>query len=660
MTFIELKDLAPLLLKKERANGDIDPSVLTNVLRGGRAASDRRRELVKMVEQHPVLSDRDMVYRNHTERYSFGLRKAFYMVKLFQQGDYTDKEETVLLNALGEQVPLDLHRNMFIPTIKTQGTDEQRAKWLPLAKKYRIIGTYAQTELGHGSNVQGIETIATYDTSAREFVIDSPTLTSRKWWPGGLGKTATHAIVIARLVLGKQDVGLQSFIVQIRSLADHTLMPGIKVRDIGPKIGFNAIDNGECTFDKVRIPRENMMMRYAKVLKNGSFVKPRNDKLVYLTMVQVRASLIKTLGDRLAAASTIATRFSAARVQGHKPSQDGEFQVLDYQNQQYALFPLIAISYASHFAGSIVMEMHDAALESIKSEDVGFGAKLAELHNVSSGLKAWISNKVGEGIEVCRRLCGGHGFSQSSNLGHLFAEIAGANTFEGTSDVLVQQHTRYLLKKLASLTFDDKSAQLASNAKSYPHHELQCKAEVPADFSDFNLLMNAFRARATRSLLALMASMEAINNDGNANMIRLTHVSITHTELMVMESFVRGVESLPVGTEKQCLTNLCSLLGAWLITKSLGDFRQDNYLSSKQAQLVREQVVHLLPVIRKNCVLLTDAWDFSDFELNSTIGRYDGDIYRALLKRVEDEPLNQTEVASGYEKYLKPLIQSGL
>uniref|UniRef100_A0AAV1TPU1 Acyl-CoA oxidase C-alpha1 domain-containing protein n=1 Tax=Peronospora matthiolae TaxID=2874970 RepID=A0AAV1TPU1_9STRA len=165
------------------------------------------------------------------------------------------------------------------------------------------------------------------------------------------------------------------------------------------------------------------------------------------------------------------------------------------------------------------MLVHDAALESIKNGDVGFGAKLAELHNVSSGLKAWISNKVGEGIEVCRRLCGGHGFSQSSNLGHLFAEIAGANTFEGTSDVLVQQHTRYLLKKL-SLTSDDKSVQFASNAKSYTHHELQSKAEVPADFGDFNLLVNAFRARATRSLLALMASMEATNKDGNVNIIR--------------------------------------------------------------------------------------------------------------------------------------------
>jgi acyl-CoA oxidase len=38
----------------------------------------------------------------------------------------------------------------FIPAIKVQGTDEQKAKWLKLALDYDIIGAYAQTELGHG------------------------------------------------------------------------------------------------------------------------------------------------------------------------------------------------------------------------------------------------------------------------------------------------------------------------------------------------------------------------------------------------------------------------------------------------------------------------------------------------------------------------------
>lgn len=69
---------------------------------------------------------------------------------------------------------------MFIPAIKGQGTEEQQQKWLPVAYKMQIIGCYAQTELGHGSNVQGLETTATFDPQTDEFVIHSPTLTSSK------------------------------------------------------------------------------------------------------------------------------------------------------------------------------------------------------------------------------------------------------------------------------------------------------------------------------------------------------------------------------------------------------------------------------------------------------------------------------------------------
>lgn len=46
--------------------------------------------------------------------------------------------------------PFGLHNSMFLPTIHSQATDEQKARWLPRTETYEVIGTYAQTELGHG------------------------------------------------------------------------------------------------------------------------------------------------------------------------------------------------------------------------------------------------------------------------------------------------------------------------------------------------------------------------------------------------------------------------------------------------------------------------------------------------------------------------------
>ena len=81
--------------------------------------------------------------------------------------------------------PLGMHFNMFINMIEGQGTPEQSAKWVQKAKNLEIVGAYAQTELGHGTFLRGLETTATYDEKTKEFVINSPTITSHKWWPGG-------------------------------------------------------------------------------------------------------------------------------------------------------------------------------------------------------------------------------------------------------------------------------------------------------------------------------------------------------------------------------------------------------------------------------------------------------------------------------------------
>lgn len=87
-----------------------------------------------------------------------------------------------------EVSPLELHFVMFLPTLQGQCSPEQFDKWYPRALTFEIVGTYAQTELGHGTNLQKLETTATYDSRSQEFVIHSPTLTSTKWWPGNRKK----------------------------------------------------------------------------------------------------------------------------------------------------------------------------------------------------------------------------------------------------------------------------------------------------------------------------------------------------------------------------------------------------------------------------------------------------------------------------------------
>ncbi|KAF1791227.1 Acyl-coenzyme A oxidase, N-terminal [Phytophthora cactorum] len=132
------------------------------------AANRRRKLMVELVRRHPVLSRRDSIYQNHAQRCAAGLKKAFHYIKLVQDQRIEDpRDQQELYVALGERLPLEVHRAMFIPTLENQAAMSSKPN-------FKIIGAYAQTELGHGSNVQGLETTAVFDKETQTFVIDSP------------------------------------------------------------------------------------------------------------------------------------------------------------------------------------------------------------------------------------------------------------------------------------------------------------------------------------------------------------------------------------------------------------------------------------------------------------------------------------------------------
>ena len=110
--------------------------------------------------------------------------------------------------------PSGVHQVMFVPCIRYLASEKQVKRWLPKVYSYEIVGCYCQTELGHGSDVQSLETTATFDMEAEQFVINSPTISSTKWWVGELGVWCTHAIVFAQLIL----FGKTMFFYQIFSI----------------------------------------------------------------------------------------------------------------------------------------------------------------------------------------------------------------------------------------------------------------------------------------------------------------------------------------------------------------------------------------------------------------------------------------------------------
>lgn len=94
-------------------------------------------------------------------------------------------------------------------------------------------------------------------------------------------KSCNFAIVMAKLIIDNREHGIHAFVVQLRSLKDHRVLPGLEVGDIGKKFGFDATDNGYLKFDKLRIPRNNMLMQFARVTVDGKFERVGSELLMY-------------------------------------------------------------------------------------------------------------------------------------------------------------------------------------------------------------------------------------------------------------------------------------------------------------------------------------------------------------------------------------------
>ena len=304
-------------LHSERISTPFSPLSITHFLDGSPKITARRRLLESWIIHDPtgIFSNEDNNYLHRTERHTRSLAKFVRLVELCRAagiGATTSSSATTSAHGEGEgssttppppppldgeiistpefitlisaisddPLPTSLHWVMFVPNILTLCDAQQQSLWLPLCRDWKMIGCYAQTELGHGSNIRALETTATFlkecdgGAPGGEWIIHSPTLTSTKFWPGTLGKTANHAMVIAQLIDGDGvSRGIHNFLVPLRSMDTHALLPGVTTGDIGPKIGYNNMDNGFAKFENVRIPRRNMAMRFAYVDEKGRYTK---------------------------------------------------------------------------------------------------------------------------------------------------------------------------------------------------------------------------------------------------------------------------------------------------------------------------------------------------------------------------------------------------
>ena len=248
------------ILPLERSRASFDVEKMTYILDGGEKETRQRRWIQNSHDDVEEEKTKNLV-RDDSDRSRSDLvadaMKHFMDIhwKHLKRGYKTSGNDMTHMSAakFGITGPLSLHYGVFMSTLRSQTSQEQRDWWLDAGYKLNFIGCYAQTELGWGSNVRALKTTATFVPGAGidgdgEWEIHTPTLRSIKWWSTGLF-SATHAALYAQLILNGESKGVHVFFVQLRG-PDLTPLKGIEMGDIGRKIGDNDTPIGYLRLNK--------------------------------------------------------------------------------------------------------------------------------------------------------------------------------------------------------------------------------------------------------------------------------------------------------------------------------------------------------------------------------------------------------------------------
>jgi acyl-CoA oxidase len=359
-------------------------------------------------------------------------------------GGYIAGFETLAFGDLSLMVKAGVQFGLFAGAILHLGTERHHERYLADAINGRLLGCFAMTETGHGSNVQALGTTATYDASTGEFVVHTPTPAARKDYIGNAARHGRMAAVFAQLVVGGERHGVHCLLVPIRS-EDGRPMPGVTLSDCGPKLGLNGVDNGRIVFDQVRVPRDALLDRYAQVDADGNYTSAiENPDRRFFTMlgtlVQGRVSVGGAAINASKVALAIAIRYGARRRQFGAPGSAEEALLLDYRMHQRRLLPLLARTYALHFAQAELVDEFVRIFDDSSNEH-----DRRALEAQAAGTKALGTWHATETIQICREACGGAGYLAENRLATLKADTDVFTTFEGDNTVLLQLVAKGLL-----------------------------------------------------------------------------------------------------------------------------------------------------------------------------------------------------------------------
>ena len=538
-----------------------------------------------------------------------GLEKNGEHIAVFEMLGYGD---------LSLAIKFGVQIGLFGGAVYQLGTEKHHKLYVEDLHKGKLLGCFAMTETGHGSNVKDLETTATYDHATKEIVVHSPSFAAGKEYIGN-AMHSTMAAVFAQLIVNGENHGVHTVLVPLRD-ENHKELPGITVKDCGYKMGLNGVDNGRIWFDQVRVPLDNLLNKYGDVNAEGEYTSPISNpsKRFFTTLgaLVVGRVCVGMLGlNASKVALTIALKYAYRRRQFAGKGSEQETLLIDYPTHQERLFPLLAKTYAYYLASRDLADLYCNA-----DED-----QMREVETLAAGLKAKSTWHTTNTIQICREACGGKGYLFENRFASIKADTDIFTTFEGDNTVLMQLVAKGVLTDYKQSFHDDGYRAvirfLLTKAKheAYEYNPLFTRNTDTEHLLDKKFHFHAFNYRKRKTLISLSERMQKYIKRGNnthqvflkvqSHMLDLAHAFI---DQVTLTSCYKHIDNCKDPATKQALTKVIQLFALDNINANKGWFLESDYMDGSKTKAIRRQITKLYQDIKPNALALVDAFDIPD------------------------------------------------
>ena len=522
--------------------------------------------------------------------------------------------EALAMFDLSLTVKFGVQFGLFGGSILQLGTERHHERYLRAVADTKLLGGFAMSELGHGSDVRRIETEARYDAEKRGFVVHTPTESARKEWIGNAACHAQMLTVFAQLEVGGTWHGVHALLVPVRD-ANGALLPGVRIEDSGHKMGLNGVDNGRIWFDRVEVPLDNLLDRYASVSPEGEYTSPiasagKRFFTMVGTLVMARLSVAAAAVTASKVGLAVAVRYGALRRQ-FGPEGKPESPLLNFLTHQLRLMPPLATAYALHFAMRDLTERYATRTEETRRK----------VEADTAGLKAYATWHAIGTLQQARECCGGMGFLSINRIADLRRDIDVFATFEGDNTMLLQLVAKSVLTEFRRELSEHAPFSLLRHLRQHvetavvERNPLAVRRAGDEHLLDFEFHKDAFAYRRHRMITSVALRLKrridaGRSSDAAANDLQdhLLSVARAHVECLVLDSFVKAVEAEQNATLRPWLERLCQLYALSKVMEDASWFYESGYIEARKARGMRKLIIRLAGELRAQAVPLVDAF----------------------------------------------------